>query len=179
MEEGISRWEFWTGVVIALAPYIVSVYSRWRDSSDSSKRLEGEQKAKEGEQKVNEFDKVLEGWEELANGYLKQIENLRYLETEAASLRPLTLKVALLQQENLQFKEDKEDWKAYSQRLCDQLEQLGHVPLAFRRTPKDGDTGERMRRVSRRMKAVPEAQQEIKKNGDQQTILRNKEEEEK
>ena len=144
MEQGISRWEFWSGVIVALAPYLYQIYARWRDSKD-----------KEPEQKINENEKQLQAWEDIAEGYAKQIERLRGLETENAELRPLLLKVALQAQDIKQCQDDKEDWKRYAGKLAKQLESHSIIPLPFRRTPQDEDTDSRLSRpVSDKVKAV-------------------------
>lgn len=161
MDQPITLWQLVTATLIALAPYFLDVYRRYRDSRDKEMEEETEQEIKKGEQRLTETEKLYREWENLSNGYAKQIESLRHLETENAELRPLLLKIALVQQENKQIKDDKEDWKDYADRLARQLEALGHIPHPFRRTPRDGDTGERMKTISRKMKAV---QQEFEIN---------------
>lgn len=81
-----------------------------------------------------------EGWERLANSYARQLENSRRLEEEAASLRPLVLKIALQDQDMKQIQEDKEDWKRYAKKLAKQLEDANIIPLPFKRYPSD-DSG--------------------------------------
>lgn len=153
MEDNIRRWELWTAVIIALAPYVYQFYARWRDSRD-----------KVPEQKMTETDKIYQAWEDIAEGYAKQIERLSAYETENRELRPLVLKVALQAQQIKMCRDDKEDWKDYAQKLAEQLESLGHIPHAFRRTPRDGDTDEKMKPISQKILAV---QSEVrKKNGD-------------
>ncbi|HZM25003.1 MAG TPA: hypothetical protein VFC02_24845, partial [Anaerolineales bacterium] len=76
-----------------------------------------------------------------AGEYARQIESLKKLEVENSELRPLVLKLALQEKQIEQDKKDKEDWKRYSQLLVKQLEELGQIPLPFRRFPSNGDTG--------------------------------------
>jgi hypothetical protein len=83
---------------------------------------------------------ISEAWERVANGYAKQIESLEKLEKENAELRPLVLKLALQEEAIKQTVRDKEDWKRYSQKLYKQLEELGQIPMPFRRLPSDGDS---------------------------------------
>jgi hypothetical protein len=143
-------------VITALAPQIYNIYARRQDSKDKEKEQESEGELRKVDQKLTETEKLYREWENVVNGYIKQIESLRYLETQNAELRPLVLKVALIQQENKQIKDDKEDWKDYADKLTRQLETHGIIPIPFRRTPRDGDTEEKMKTISRKMKTVQE-----------------------
>lgn len=158
-------------VVTALAPQLYSMYSRYRDSKDKEKQLEQEEEFKKDERKLTETEKLYREWENVVNGYVRQIESLRHLETENAELRPLLLKVALVQQENKQLKDDKEDWKDYADRLAQQLESANIIPLPFRRTPRDGDTQEKIKKISTKMKSVTAHGEDINKTAANDTII--------
>jgi hypothetical protein len=82
-----------------------------------------------------------EGWVKLAQEYARQIESLKGLERENSELRPLVLKIALQEKQMEQDKKDKADWKRYAETLIKQIEDLGQIPLPFRRLPSNGDTG--------------------------------------
>lgn len=155
--ENISPFQFWLGVLTVLAPQLYNIYARWRDSKDKEKEQETRQKEMEADDEL----KATEAWERLLKEYARQIESLKKLEVENSELRPLVLKLALLQQEMKQVRDDKADWKKFAEKLQKQIEDLGHVPLPFRRTPQDGDTDERLKTISRRMKAVQEEAEEL------------------
>ena len=91
-------------------------------------------------------DVLSEAWERVMKENTRQMENLRRAEEEAASLRPLVLKLAIQEQEMRQCREDKEDWKRYAKKLARQVEEAGLIPIPFQRYPSD-DSG--------RMEAVP------------------------
>jgi hypothetical protein len=74
-----------------------------------------------------------ESWVKLAQEYQRQIESLKGLEIENASLRPLVLKLALQEEQMKQDKRDKEDWKRYSQNLIKQIEGASLIPIPFAR----------------------------------------------
>lgn len=166
------------GVLIAaLAPQLYNIYVRYKDSKDKERQLESEEEARKladdarrDEQKLSEQDKMFQQFDNLIKGYIRQIESLRHLEEENAALRPLVLKNALIQQENKQLKEDKEDWKTHAIRLSDQIEAMGQVPIPFRRTPRDGATQEKIKAIRTKMEAVEE---DIKLNTPTETILEN------
>ena len=151
-------------IIAALSPQLYNIYARRQDSRDKEKEQQSEEKIKGSEQKLTETEKLYREWENVVNGYVRQIESLRHLETENAQLRPLILKIALVQQDNKQIRDDKEDWKDYADKLSRQLEASGIIPIPFRRTPRDGDTQEKLKTISRKMRTV---QEEIKiKNGE-------------
>jgi hypothetical protein len=137
-------------VVTALAPQLLQIYSRYRDSKDKERA----QKLEEAKQEMEQEDKTVQHWEKIAGEYARQIESLRRLETENAELRPLVLRNALLHQELEQYKEDKEDWKAHSLRLTAQLEEQNIIPLPFRRAVHNDDTQERLKTISKKMKTI-------------------------
>ncbi len=78
-----------------------------------------------------------ENWETLLKENARQMDNLRKSEEEAASLRPLVLKLAIQNEEMKQCHEDKEDWKRYAKKLATQLEENKLMPIPFRRYPGD------------------------------------------
>lgn len=130
MPAEITPLQFWLGILTVLLPQIYNIYKAWRDAKSNEPLVEAQAD-----------EKVFQAWEKLAAEYVRQIDSLRNLETENATLRPLVLKIALQEQEMSQCREDKEDWKRYAQKLAKQLEEDGKMPLPFRRTPSDGDTG--------------------------------------
>lgn len=155
-------------VIAALAPQIYNIYVRYRDSKDKEREMEAAKEEREDSQKLTETEKLYREWENVANGYIRQIESLRHLEVENAALRPLQLKIALVQQENKQLKDDKEDWKDYSDRLARQLESMNVIPLPFRRTPRDGDTLDKIRPIKQKFESV---QEDIATNTPTDTII--------
>lgn len=159
MENGISRLEFWSGVALALAPYIIQVVSRWMDSRDKEREIDADDELKR-----------TEAWERLSQEYARQIESLKQLEVENGQLRPLVLKLALQDQEMHQVKDDKEDWKRYAIKLTKQLEDNKIIPLPFRRTPTEWDTGE----VKKFAHTPPEPPVENDATGESPTIATNK-----
>ncbi len=88
-----------------------------------------------------------EAWEKLGQEYQRMLGNNKAQEDELASLRPLTLKIALQEQAVTQCARDKADWKRYAEKLSKQLEDAGILPLPFRRLPSDGDS-EKVRAVT-------------------------------
>jgi hypothetical protein len=163
----------WTQLIIAsvfilvtsLAPQLYQIYSRYRDSQDKEKQQRLEEKKQEVELKRQEMekdDKAVQHWEKIAGEYARQIESLRRLEVENAELRPLVLKNALLQQKVSQSEEDKEDWKAHANRLTAQLEEANVIPLPFRRIAHNGDTQERLKTISQKMRAIKDESEKSK-----------------
>jgi hypothetical protein len=156
----------WTQLIIAsvfilvtsLAPQLYQIYSRYRDSKDKEKA----QRLEEERQEMEKEDKTVQHWEKIAGEYARQIESLRRLETENAELRPLVLKNALLQQKVSQSEEDKEDWKAHANRLTAQLEEANVIPLPFRRIAHNGDTQERLKTISQKMRAIKDESEKSK-----------------
>ena len=136
--ENITPLQFWLGVLTVLAPQLVQMYNAWNSSRANAPLVEADSEIKR-----------TEAWERLSQEYARQIESLKKLEVENAELRPLVLKLALQEQDMKQVREDKEDWKRYSNKLYKQIESLGQVPLPFRRSPTDGDTQEKIKAVQR------------------------------
>jgi hypothetical protein len=96
---------------------------------------------------------ISEGWTFVAQEYQRQIQNLKGLETENASLRPLVLKLALQEEEMKQCQKDKEDWKGYSKELQVQIKSLNQIPLPFVRHIND---------ESQKMKAIRDTKDKMK-----------------
>lgn len=103
-----------------------------------------------------------DGWVKVSQEYVRQIESLKGLEVENASLRPLVLKVALMGENEKQLIEDKEDWKRYAMTLVEQVKEAGQMPIPFKRYPSaSGDTDRKMKPISKpKLKVVPEENDE-------------------
>ena len=156
MPESISPLQFWLGIITILAPQLVQLYMKLQDIRASKPVKEAEAD-----------EKVFQAWANVAGEYARQVESLRRLEVENASLRPLALKVALIQQENVQMKEDKEDWKNYSLALVRQLEDNSIIPLPFQRMPHNGiHTREKLKTISDKVKAITVPEEPPKASGD-------------
>ena len=136
MEAPITLWQFLLGVLTIMLPQVYNIYKTNKDAKSNAPLVEAQAD-----------EKVFQAWEKLAGEYARQIESLKKLETEDAELRPLVLKMALQEQEMKQVREDKDDWKRYANRLTEQIVELGQVPRAFRRTPSDGDTQDKIKPV--------------------------------
>lgn len=147
-------------IIVAVAPQVYNIYAKRRDSLDKQKELEMQRETTLEDKKLSETDKLYREWDNIVKQYVTLIESQRHLETENAQLRPLVLRNALIQQENKQLKDDKEDWKDYALKLVKQLEDANLVPIPFMRVPRDEeDTQEKIKTVSRKMKAISDAAQ--------------------
>ena|SRR6266498_1042780 len=121
--------EFWSGVIIVVIGQLASVWINYRNSKAQAPLVEAQAE-----------ETMSEGWVKLAQEYARQIDSLKKLEVENAELRPLVLKLALQEKQIEQDVKDKSDWKRYSMLLAKQLEDLGQIPIPFRRYPNDGES---------------------------------------
>jgi len=129
--DSLTVSQFLSGVVTII---IVQLFAMWNNNRNL--------KAQAPLTNAQSESEISEAWERVANGYAKQIETLRNLETENAELRPLVLKLALQAEAIKQTQRDKEDWKRYAEKLTKQVEDCGQMPIPFRRLPtSNGDTG--------------------------------------
>lgn len=156
--ENVTPSQFWLGILVVAIPQIVSLINNWRTAIAQEKAAK---EAKEAQIHTSVPQVQTENWERLIQNYAKQIEGMANLQTENAELRKLPLKLVIIEQEMKQCHEDKEDWKRYSIRLTEQIKELGHVPLAFRRTPQDGDTQEKIATINKEMLQDPNKLQTI------------------
>ena len=133
----ITPLQFWIGIATILIPNIYLAFNAFL-TYRANLRLNNAQ-AQAAEEKSD-----TEAQDRLFTEYDRQINNLRRVEDENKELRPLALKNAILERDIIECRKDKQDWKRYAQKLCEQLEGLGHVPLPFRRTPEEDPTQERI-----------------------------------
>lgn len=132
----MSSLEFWSGIIILVLTQVFVIIRDHR-AAKSAEPLTNAQK-----------EEVLsEAMERLGQEYSRMIGVNRALEEELNALRPLTLKIALQEQEMKQVKTDKEDWKRYAEKLVEQLQANSIVPLPFRRLPPNGDS-DKMRAIT-------------------------------
>jgi len=135
--ENITPAQLWLAVLTIVAPQIYNILKAYWDNKANAPAIQAQAKATTEKVEVEAQDRLF-------TEYDRQITNLRRVEDEVRELRPLALKNAILERDIASTKEDKEDWKQYAKRLAAQLEEAGHVPLPFRRTPADGDTQEKI-----------------------------------
>lgn len=132
----ISPFQFWSGIIGIAIVQIAQIIISYRNNKAQAPLIEAQSE-----------NAMSEGWERLSKEYARQIESLKKLEVENAELRPLVLKLALQEKEIEQVKEDKADWKRYAEKLTQQIQEFGQIPIPFRRVPSDGDTNEKIRTV--------------------------------
>lgn len=133
----MSSLEFWSGVIAVLAVQITQIYISYQT-----------RKAGAPLSKAQEQEALSEAWERVAQEYNRLLDNYKKQEEELTELRPLTLKLAMQEQQIHQTDEDKADWKRYAEKLAHQLEEHTIVPIPFRRLPSNGDS-EKMKAVTR------------------------------
>lgn len=154
MSEPITLQQFIFGIittlVVALAPQLYNIYNR---------RLEAQEKRRASDMEAKEKERLAEAsaeettWKRVVGEFERAIERAHRLEEENEQLRPLALQNAVLEQKMRQCAEDKTDWKDHAMRLEQQLQENNIIPLPFRRNPRE-DTGEQLKTVSRKMKAI-------------------------
>lgn len=103
-----------------------------------------------------EIDKEDKAWDTVVNEYNRQLERGQKLEAELEQLRPLALTNAVMEQKMKQCKEDKEDWKAHALSLEAQLTEHNIIPRPFKRLPRDESDTDKLKTISRKMKAIKE-----------------------
>lgn len=139
----MNSLEFWSGVIVVVIVQLAGIYNNYRNHKAQEPLVEAQADAAQSE-----------GWVKLAGEYARQIESLKKLEVENSELRPLVLKLALQEKDIEQKEKDKADWKKYSETLVKQIEEMGQIPLPFRRLPSNGDTGKHTVVTQSKIKAV-------------------------
>jgi hypothetical protein len=86
--------------------------------------------------------------DKLGQAYSKALDTIAAQDKELAELRPMTLKIAMQEQEMMQTQKDKADWRAYAERLANQLEERSILPLPFRRLPPNGDSQPKIKPIT-------------------------------
>ena len=142
MPEAITPLQFWLGVIIAISPQIYNIIKAHYEHKAQAPLLAAQAKAQEEKSDT-------EAQDALFKEYGRQIENLRRVEDENKELRPLALKNAILERDIAECRKDKEDWKRYANKLSVQIQELGHVPLPFRRLPSEEETQEKIVTIKR------------------------------
>jgi membrane-associated HD superfamily phosphohydrolase len=144
-------------LVVVVSPQLYNIYKAKLEAQEKKRILDAETKEKEREAKEKERtaqDTAEETtWKRVVSEYERALESVHRLEKELEQLRPLALQNAVLETKMNQCREDKEDWKAHSIRLEEQLIEKNIIPIPFRRSPRE-DTGQQLKTVSKRMKAI-------------------------
>lgn len=141
-----------TTIVIALAPQLYNIYNRRLEAQEKKRTSDAEEREKERQAEATAEETT---WKRVVSEYERALERAHKLEEENEQLRPLALQNAVLEQKMNQCKEDKEDWKAHALRLETQLQENNIVPIPFRRNPRE-DTGEHLKTISQKMRALKE-----------------------
>ena len=110
---------------------LANMYNNYQTAKSAREIAERQVKLQEPLTDAQAEKELSESWVKLAQEYQRQIESLKKLEVENASLRPLVLKLALQEEQMKQDKKDIEDRRKYCQLLREQLEKAGQVPLPF------------------------------------------------
>lgn len=131
------------------------------------------QAAREAETKAAQIenekdDKV---FDRVVTEYERQIERGNRLERELEQLRPLAIENAVMKQRLQLATEDKEDWKHHALLLEQQLRDNNVIPALFRRLHREGDTHEKIKTVSRKMKTIKDSNGNAEPSGGSPTII--------
>jgi hypothetical protein len=132
----MNSLEFWAGVIAVLAVQFANMYQSYqarKAAADTSKTQTPLTNAQAESAMGDALDK-------LGQAYDRSLETIKIQNEELLVLRPLTLRIVLIEQEKSQTQKDKDDWKRYSQKLVHQLEEHELLPIPFRRYPANGDT---------------------------------------
>lgn len=164
------------GLVIAVifitavnfAPRLYDWLKLRAEMKEREKQAEREAQVKSEQIESEKDDKV---WDRVVREYDRTLERANKLEHENDALRPLALANAILEQKMTQCREDKEDWKAHAVSLEEQLQEHNIIPRPFRRLPREGDTGEKLKTVSRKMKAIKENHEPERKEEGSPTLV--------
>jgi hypothetical protein len=135
---------FWSGIILVLIPQVISLISSWQHSRAQAPLTNAQSESALGD-----------ALDKLGEAYGRALDTIKAQNEELAELRPVTLKIALQEQEKNQTQKDKDDWKRYAERLSQQLQEHDILPLPFRRLPPNGD--------SDKVKAVTQEQIEASK----------------
>lgn len=159
MEEPIKLWQLIAATVLALMPYLIQLYNGRTTAQEKRRKELQEEREKERQEKEKERKAAEDAeettWKRVVSEYERALQRAHKLEQENEQLRPLALQNAVLEQKMSQCKEDKEDWKSHAERLEQQLKENNIIPLPFKRNPRE-DTGESLKTISRKMKAIKE-----------------------
>ncbi len=120
---------FWSGIILVLIPQIITLISNYQHNRASEPLTNAQSESAMGD-----------ALEKLVEAYGRAMDTIKLQNEELAVLRPLTLKIAMQEQERSQTQRDKEDWKRYSEKLAHQLEEHEILPIPFRRYPPNGDS---------------------------------------
>jgi len=138
---------FWSGIILVMIPQIITLISNYQHNRANEPLTNAQSESAMGD-----------ALEKLVEAYGRALDTIKLQNEELVLLRPLTLKIAMQEQEKTQTQKDKEDWKRYSERLAHQLEEHEILPIPFRRYPTNGD--------SQKIKAVtPEEIRSAKEGG--------------
>lgn len=144
-------------IVVNFAPRIYDWLKLRAEIKERETQAKREAEARAMQAEAEKDDKV---WDRVVQEYERQIERNGKLEQENEQLRPLALANAILEQNIRLCREDKEDWKSHATSLEEQLMQNNIIPRPFKRLPREGDTQERLKTVSQKMKAIRETHAE-------------------
>lgn len=163
----------WTELIIAvifvlvttLSPQIYSIFKANKESKDKQREADTKEKERQDQIRIREKEMELSAeettWKRVISEYDRTIQRATNLEKELEQLRPLAIQNAVLEQKMKQCREDKEDWKAHAERLDSQLQEHNVVPIPFRRNPRE-ETGEAIKTISRKMKAIKEEHENVR-----------------
>jgi hypothetical protein len=132
----MSSLEFWAGVIAVLVGLLANMYQSYQ----ARKASEDAAKAQTPLTNAQAESAMGDALDKLGQAYDRALETIKVQIEELILLRPLTLKIVLLEQEKAQTQKDKDDWKRYSQKLVDQLQEHEILPIPFRRYPTNGDS---------------------------------------
>jgi hypothetical protein len=141
--------ELWVLVGIVVVQ-LANIYNNYQNAKTARQQAQQQHPLVEAQAEKE----ISEGWTFVAQEYQRQIENLRGLETENASLRPLVLKLALQEEDMKQCQKDKEDWKTYSQELIAQIKSWQKIPLPFIRHTGDDSQSRGVMDTQNKIKAI-------------------------
>lgn len=164
METQITPLQFWLGVLTILLPQIYNIYKSRLEAQAQKRKdeLEAQEKKRKEEAEQKEKERTAQDtaeettWKRVVNEYERALAQVQRLEIEIGGLRPLALQNAVLEQKVAQCAEDKTDWKDHAIRLEEQLKEHNIIPLPFRRNPRE-ETGEQLKTISRKMKAIKDS----------------------
>ena len=140
-----------TTIVVALSPQLYNIYKSRLDAQEQKRKddLEAKEKERTAQDTAEETT-----WKRVVSEYERALGSVHRLEKELEQLRPLALQNAILEQKMTQCREDKEDHKAHSEKLEEQLKEHNIIPIPFKRIVRE--TTDELKTVSRKMKAIKE-----------------------
>ena len=132
----MNSLEFWAGVIAVLVLQLANMYQAYQNRKSNEDKAKAESPLTNAQAESAMGDAL----DKLGQAYDRSLDTIKIQNEELLVLRPLTLRIVLLEQEKSQTQKDKEDWKRYSQKLVQQLEEHEILPIPFRRYPANGDT---------------------------------------